>query len=285
MKKGSLTIVGTGFHPRQMTIESADHIRNAEKVYFVATSLIEQWITASNSSAESLLRFYGNNKNRLTTYHEMVDEIMSAVRQGKRVCAAFYGHPGIFVYPSHVCIATAREEGYEAQMLPGVSAEDCLVADVGMDPGYLGCQSYEATDFLSFPRSFDCHSALIIWQIAHVGVFNFEFEPNRFGLKKLTEKLLEHYPAQHEVCVYLASVDPHVKHQEYWMPLSQLPEAPLGCSPTLYVPPLASPKADPEFYKDFPEAESADSYKHFKMTKRVYRRDLLSPQKELATKA
>jgi len=31
-------------------------------------------------------------------------------------------------------------------MLPGISAEDCLFADIGVDPGIYGCQSFEATD-------------------------------------------------------------------------------------------------------------------------------------------
>ena len=33
-------------------------------------------------------------------------------------------------------------------MLPAISAEDCLFADVGIDPAMTGCQSYEATDFM-----------------------------------------------------------------------------------------------------------------------------------------
>lgn len=285
MKKGSVTIVGTGFHPRQMTIESVECIREAEKVFVVAPPLVEQWVLASNPTAESLMGFYGVDKNRLTTYMEMVGEIMSSVRQGKNVCAAFYGHPGVFVYPSHVCIAEARKEGFDAKMLPGISAEDCLIADLGIDPGYLGCQTYEATDFLNFPRNFDCNSALIIWQIAHVGVFNNDERPNRFGLRKLTEKLINHYPADHKVCVYLANTKPYTAHEEQWMSLSDLPNAPLGCSPTLYVPPLSTPKADPEFYKHFPEAESADRYRHFKMDKRSYKQNLVPANEDLAAKA
>ena len=64
----------------------------------------------------------------------MAEAILEPVRAGKRVCAAFYGHPGVFVLPSHDAISRARAEGFEATMLPGVSAEDCLVADLGVDP-------------------------------------------------------------------------------------------------------------------------------------------------------
>ena len=54
----------------------------------------------------------------------------------------------VFVQPSHESIAIARLEGFSARMLPGISAEDCLFADIGLDPGKDGCQSFEATDFL-----------------------------------------------------------------------------------------------------------------------------------------
>jgi len=33
-------------------------------------------------------------------------------------------------------------------MLPGISTEDCLYADLGVDPGLIGSQNFEATDFI-----------------------------------------------------------------------------------------------------------------------------------------
>ena len=33
-------------------------------------------------------------------------------------------------------------------MLPGISAEDCLLADLGVDSAHNGLQSLEATDLL-----------------------------------------------------------------------------------------------------------------------------------------
>src|SRR3970282_2169154 len=98
---------------------------------------------------------YSVGKPRYRTYREMADRILSAVRAGAQVCAAFYGHPGVFVRPSHDAIRRAPREGFPARMLPGVSAEDCLVADLGVNPGEIGSQSFEATDFLGYRRRFD----------------------------------------------------------------------------------------------------------------------------------
>ena len=99
----------------------------------------------------------------------MAEAILEPVRAGKRVCAAFYGHPGVFVLPSHEAIARARAEGFDATMLPGVSAEDCLVADLGVDPARNGLQSYEAGDFLRRRPAIEPTTALVLWQIGVVG--------------------------------------------------------------------------------------------------------------------
>ena len=85
------------------------------------------------------------------------------------MCAVFYGHPGVFVNPSHRAVAQARAEGFRAAMLPGVSAEDCLFADLGLDPGAHGCQSYEATDFVIRRRSCYPSALLILWQVGALG--------------------------------------------------------------------------------------------------------------------
>ena len=74
----------------------------------------------------------------------MADTILNEVRAGKTVCAALYGHPGIFACVGHIAITDARAEGFSAEMLPGISTEDCLVADLGIDPGTTGMQSMEA---------------------------------------------------------------------------------------------------------------------------------------------
>ena len=62
----------------------------------------------------------------------MVERILSYVRRGLNVCVVFYGHPG--VHPGHESIRRARMEGFSASKLPGISAEDCLFAELGIDP-------------------------------------------------------------------------------------------------------------------------------------------------------
>ena len=98
------------------------------------------------------------------------------LRKGKIVVGIFYGHPGVFVSPSHRTIAIAREEGYIAKMLPGISAEDCLYADLNIDPSSAGCLMYEATDLLLSNRTLVPSTHLILYQVGAVGVADFNFE-------------------------------------------------------------------------------------------------------------
>jgi uncharacterized protein YabN with tetrapyrrole methylase and pyrophosphatase domain len=173
----------------------------------------------------------------------MVERILTAVRASLDVCAAFDGHPGVCAVPTHEAIRRARAEGFEAAMLPGISAEDCLFADLGVDPAR-GCQSFEATDFVVRRREIDPASALILWQIGLVGVTGHSNEKlwSREGLAALSEVLLEIYPFKHEVVVYEANQFPGGDPRILRMPLNRLSKADVTIWSLLYVPPKAPRK-------------------------------------------
>ncbi len=250
MKQGSLTVVGTGYLAAgQITAESEATIRSADKcLYLVADPASAAWIQSLNPSAESLKDVYAVGKPRRLSYEEIVERMLAPVRDGLDVCAVFYGHPGIFAFPSHEAIRQARREGITAKMLPGISAEDCLFADLGLDPATHGCQSFEASDFLIRRRRFDSSSNLILWQVGAIGVATYEKEDlwNRDGLRVLAEALRQHYPADHEIVVYEASVYPVCEPFVLRIPLSALPGAKVSVISTLYVPPLRPAPLDLE---------------------------------------
>jgi Tetrapyrrole (Corrin/Porphyrin) Methylases len=104
------------------------------------------------------------------------------VRKGENVVGVFYGHPGVFVSPSHRTIALARDEGHVATMLPAISAEDCLFADLDVDPSSAGCVTYEATDLLLSHRSLLPSSHLILYQVGVVGITDFNFNGFKVGI-------------------------------------------------------------------------------------------------------
>lgn len=246
MDAGSLTIVGTGFGGGgQITADASDAIAAAEKcLYLVPDRSTEEWIRAANPTSESLGGFYPGRGSRLETYLEMTEHILSSVRRGLRVCAAFYGHPGVFVFPAHEAIIRAREEGFAARMLPGVSAEDCLFADLGVDPGRRGCRTFDATDFLLRRRQSDVTVPLVLWQVGAVGRADHPSDGNRGNVAVLGGVLQRQYGPAHEVVIYEAASAPGDDPVIEFVPLEQLEQATVRLSSTLYVPPREDPLVD-----------------------------------------
>lgn len=248
MKKGSLICVGTGLHLGQATVEAQQAIEEADQVlYIVPETDTVAWIKKLNPNAETLSRYYEKGKLRRETYDLMTEAILSPVREGKKVCAVFYGHPGLFVNASHAAIRIAREEGYEAYMQPGVSAEDCLFADLGVDPCRDGCQSYEATDFLICHRVFDVRTMLVLWQVAVVAVKDYQYphSPN-YGFPYLVDYLTAFYGPEHVVSVYDKSFFPGEPPKIQRIALRELNKSHISAMSTLFVPPLSEPEVDEE---------------------------------------
>jgi precorrin-6B methylase 1 len=248
-RRGALWAVGVGIRaPSQTTFEASARIERAERVFSIlADPLAEYWVRRLNPNTEALGTLYAVGKDRRTTYREMVERIIGTVRDGFRVCAVAYGHPGVSAYPLHESVRRARAEGFPAQMLPGVSAEDCLFADLGIDPTDFGCRSYEATEFLIYGRGADPTSYLILWQVGAIAVSDYvpELEAwNRQGLTILTQTLLKTYPVDHEVAVYDAATLPLCRPSIERVALAELPSAPVTAMSTLFVPPKEAPRLD-----------------------------------------
>jgi uncharacterized protein YabN with tetrapyrrole methylase and pyrophosphatase domain len=245
-RRGSLTVVGTGIGSvGRVTIEARSAIASADVVPFlVADPVTGHWVLSLNQNGYSLQSFYAEGRERLDTYHDMIDDILGHARAGKRVCAVFYGHPGVFVYPSHVAIARARKEGLRARMLPAVSAEDCLFADLGVDPARVGCQTYEATLFLIQPHPPNTAAALVLWQVGVIGDTDYRLDYAGERIQVLVDALLQWYPAAHEVAVYEAAGHPIADPRIDWMRLDALSSAPLSATSTLFVPPCRQAEVD-----------------------------------------
>ena len=127
--------------------------------------------------------------------------------------------------------------------MPGISAMDCLFADLKIDPGSMGLQSYDATEFLLYDEKFSTTSHLVLWQIAIIGeigiVKNSEINLDRQkkAITILITKLLLHYPADHIVKLYVASQYPSIEFELVSIELQKLNEINISRLATLYIPP------------------------------------------------
>ncbi|GAB1595124.1 SAM-dependent methyltransferase [Lysobacter claricitrinus] len=246
-KPGRLTCVGVGMMLGAHLTPRARHEIECSDVVFAAVSdaVVELWLQGLRPDLRSLQPLYAADKSRLQTYRDMVQVMMGEVRVGKSVCGVFYGHPGVFAHAPHDAILRARNEGFEASMEAAISAEDCMYADMGIDPGRVGCQHYEATQILLYRRRLDPSAYLVLWQVGVVGDRSYRRSSTTEGHRKLlVERLLEDYPATHPVTVYEAATLPIAAPRIETIELSALVDTELRAHSTLVIPPATELVAD-----------------------------------------
>lgn len=243
----SLVVVGSGIKLiSHLNTETKAYIEQADIVlYLVNDPLMKEWIVQANAHAESLDHLYTKHKLRLHCYQEITHYILEKLRSDKHVCVVFYGHPAVFAQSALEAVVQARIDGYDAKVLPAISAEDCLFADLLIDPGSCGCQSYEATDFLIHRRPFSTHSHLILWQIGVIGTLAHAMNHNnKNGINVLCNYLEKLYSTEHKVIVYEAAQYPSFDPRIDEMTLSQLRTASLTRISTLYIKPSGNLACD-----------------------------------------
>ena len=246
---GSLVCVGIGMTlGSHLTPLCRSYIEKADVVFAAASDgIIELWLSRMNRDVRSLQSLYQEGKSRSETYQQMVDVMLAEVRAGKRVCGAFYGHPGVFASPPHHAIVIARREGYRAHMEPGISAEDCLYADLGIDPGRYGCQHYEASQLMLYRRRIDTSAYLILWQVGVAGDRSrARFSTSSAHRRVLVDVLARDYDLAHEIILYTAVTLPVYQPRIEWLPLRALPDASIDMHATVVIPPATSLEPDPE---------------------------------------
>jgi len=243
--RGSLACVGMGMTlGSHLTPLARSHIEQADVVFAaLSDNVVEMWLQRMHRDVRSLQPYYEEGKSRMKTYRQWVELMMDEVRAGKRVCGVFYGHPGIFAWSPHKAIEVARAEGFKAHMEPGISAEDCLYADLGIDPGYFGCQHFEASQLLFYERRIDSTGYLVLWQVGLVGDRSLaRFQTGPAYRQVLVDLLSSDYPLNHEVIIYRGATLPIEKPRIRRVALRDLPQVPLAVEETVVLPPAAALK-------------------------------------------
>lgn len=245
----NLYIVGSGIKfMSHLTMESKACIEKAEKVLHLANEpAIEVWINHINPNSESLDFLYDRKKNRKECFIEIAGYILECLSRYKSVCVVMYGHPCVLVSPTMLAAKMAKEKDHSVFILPGISADACLFADLQIDPSSSGCLSYEATDFLLYKRPIVPNSHLILWQISMIGI---NTQPLKIdstgGLLILVEYLAKQYPLEHNVIVYEAALYPGFKPVINSLCLNDLKNFKPARYATLYIPPLINSLPDSE---------------------------------------
>ena len=253
-----LTVVGMGMRAGlHMTVETRLAIeRSARVLYLVSDPVSEACIRRLNPAAQPLGHLYRVGRPRIEIYETIIARILDELETHGDVCVAFYGHPGVLTYPAWESIRRARATGKRARMLPAISTEDSLFADLGIDVGRAGLQSFEATRFLYYSYNFDPCAGLLLWQVSVLG--ENEWNPPHTGvrprLEVLSAYLEKYYGPEHEVFLYHAPEYPTSRPLVERVALRDLPQAEFVSISTLYVPPRGQPERNEENIRALAEA-------------------------------
>jgi precorrin-6B methylase 1 len=238
---GRLVCVGLGISPQaHLTSAAKHHIEQSDIVFAdVPHARLESWLKELHGDVRSLRSARSDRRPRMEANRKIVQLLLAEVRNGKSVCAAFYGHSGAFGGPAQLAVQSARREGFDALMEPGISAADCLYADLGIDPIKYGCQHYEASQLMRYRRSLDSSAYLVLWNIdsppeAIVA------EANVVAYRKvLVDVLAAEYPQQHSILVYHPADSPQSMPKIARLSLALLPTADIGPHACVVIPPAA----------------------------------------------
>lgn len=249
-----LALVGCGIKAiSHFTTEFKAYTSSAEKVlYLVNEPITKLWIETHSKNSESLDSIYFSENNRQSAYDKIKEKILTDLNIYNFVTVVFYGHPTVFADPGLEAIITANKKSIETIILPGISTENCLYADLAIDPGQFGCFHIEATELLLYDKIIEPTAHLCIWQVGMIGNFSSpkQNQENKH-LDLLKIKLLDYYPENHISILYEAAMYPSIEPNICTFSLKNIENQRFTTLSTLYIPPLPQKKINQEVLNQF----------------------------------
>lgn len=240
-----LTVVGTGIGFRRQLIPAAESaIREADKVlYQLGDPLTARWLQQLQPNAESLAEPTTSEPILSSeVYEAMAEQVFATVFDSQNVCFVTYGHPGLYQHAAHRSIELVRGAGMVATMLPGISALDCLIADLDIEIG-AGCQILDATSLVVQRKILDPTSALVLFQ---AGIFGNPYygAKHPVALQLLGDRLRNTWGPDQQAIFYEAPMTPNSEPIVDRVPLSELEVMPMTERTLMYVAPASGAKPD-----------------------------------------
>jgi uncharacterized protein YabN with tetrapyrrole methylase and pyrophosphatase domain len=260
-----LYIVGLGIvSVRQITREAESAMRRSNEILYASDAIgIDDYL---HQLCETVTEVYASTlregEDRLSKYNRIAAMVLEAALDHPPVSFAVAGHPQVFVYPTQQLLVVAESLGIRVKVLPGISSFDCMIVDLGLDPGTQGVQMYETTALLLHDRPLQPDVPCFLWQVGSVETRLFTRAPSTAGrFERLQNHLMKYYPADHLVKVVYSASHPLAASSIMEFPIDQmdLHAAQIHPGATLYVPPAEVPNI-----KEHELAQLVDSLDHLR---------------------
>ncbi len=255
-------IVGLGIESvRHVTREAEAALRCSSHIYYVAAGFgfAEYFDSLGVPATDLHPAAYREGVPRVAAYDIMASTVLQAALENPPVSFAVYGHPMVYVYPSQAIVRAAAFLGLGAKVMPGISALDTILVDLGLDPGIQGLQMYDATELLVRKRPLQPDVPCLLWQVGAVETSLYTegiSRPERFT--RLLNHLYEFYPPDHRVMSVYSSTHPLIPSQRETFTLREMPThcGTLHQALTLYIPPVTlRPVLDTDLREQLESAE------------------------------
>lgn len=241
--KCDVRVVGMGMRSvDQISREALRAIKGSKRLFLIDGSPgIAAYFKAQGMEVIDLAKHYEEGKDRLQTYIEMAQDVVASAIDDGPVSFGLYGHPTVFAYPPFLVKAVAESCGLTVGVVPGISAMDCILAELMIDPATHGMQMFEATDVVIRRRTLLTDVQTLIWQIGalETGLYSTKpGSPTRFN--RFVSHVTNFFPSAHKVVAIFASDNPFIPTVIYRFKLGELPTYAdkLHGGFTLHIPPL-----------------------------------------------
>lgn len=240
-----LFVVGLGItNVDQVTRETERVLSACREVLYVDTGVATgPWLATLCDRVTDLYgESYAEGGARLDAYHHMAARTVEAALDHAPVAFAMQGHPLVYAYAPFLIRDMARALDLEVRVLPGITAMDCLFADLWLDPSVRGLQMYEATDLLLRARPLQPDVPALIWQVGNLETrLHTQRVSTAERFDRFAEHLLRFYPPGHPVTAYFAPPHPLMEPSAITFDLQDIGDhaADLHAGVTLYLPPAS----------------------------------------------
>jgi tetrapyrrole methylase family protein / MazG family protein len=223
-----VSIVGLGIRgPLQVTRETDEVLRSCRVIHYVATEPdAVDYLAGFRAELNDLHRLYTVGRERMPVYRAMTEAVLRDGRERPPTALALYGHPMMFVTPSRMIRVKADLLGLRTRVLPAISALDCLMVDLNLDPNEHGLVQYEVNYALLYRPSLDPNVPCLLWQVGSAESTLYAMPPrtpNRFV--RLRNYLRQFFPAEHVVALAVTATRPEAESDVTWLTLRDLPDA------------------------------------------------------------
>lgn len=243
MKK--LIIAGSGIKfLSHLSYETQSAIKGSDFVlYLLNEPAIKKWISENAKLSLSLDSEYFSSIKRKDSYLAIEKAVVEKLDLYESVCFIVYGNPLFFSTSALNLAKNISRKEVNVEVIPAISALDCLFVDLRVDPAINGFQSYEATSFVLSEQMFNTDSSLILWQIGVVGITKVLHGKNELNsshqcfLNLLVKHLLKFYDKCQVCYLYVAAQYPGVTPDIKKVLVSELLGTSINRLATLYIPP------------------------------------------------